>query len=169
MDEENERIECLRNATSQQHFILLEDEGKPKVTLINPEGKVCDLRRDLFQEEAFEKLLDEWEAHLTHAQLKSYFRYLEKILIPPADITDSGRSYTSTRLTFIKRVIEPLRPDQTFSVNVIGEGVFEMTKIDFEHVFDNVRKSKSYRDYGSYNYHTIPNKALRFRIREMVI
>lgn len=72
-------------------------------------------------------------------------------------------SYEFSRLCFKRDVIERLDWDQRFRV-VTPDGVFEMTRADFERVFQNVLNSQSYRMKGIYHYPTVPAKAEPFRI-----
>jgi hypothetical protein len=71
-------------------------------------------------------------------------------------------TYESTRLLFKADVIERLRPNDRFRVET-PEGVFEMTKAEFYRVFDNVVRSRSYRERGVYHYPVVPAKANPFR------
>jgi hypothetical protein len=75
----------------------------------------------------------------------------------------SANSYSSTRLSFRAAVIEPLRPDDEFTV-VTPHGTFRMTKAEFYDTFANVVASRSYREQGSYNYETTPQKAMQYLV-----
>jgi hypothetical protein len=72
-------------------------------------------------------------------------------------------TYRATRLTFKRDRIEPLAPDEPFEV-VTPEGIFRLTKREFNAAFRNVAESVSYRDRGNYNYSVLPRKASRFRV-----
>jgi hypothetical protein len=72
-------------------------------------------------------------------------------------------SYTSSRLTFKKPVIDGLTFDDRFQINT-PFGVFEMSKSDFLSTFANVAASKAYQEGGVYNYSSLPAKALSFRL-----
>ncbi len=74
-------------------------------------------------------------------------------------------SYTSSRLTFKKTVIDGLASDDPFQVKT-PFGVFEMSKSDFLATFANVAASKAYREGGVYNYSSLPAKALPFRLAD---
>lgn len=74
-------------------------------------------------------------------------------------------SYTSSRLTFKKPVIDGLASDDRLQIKT-PIGVFEMSKSDFLITFANVAASKSYRKGGVYNYSSLPAKALPFRLSD---
>ncbi len=71
-------------------------------------------------------------------------------------------SWSSTRLTFIRRHIEGLSPDQLFAIEVLGEAWYAMTRLQFEEEFPNVVASRAYGEFGSYNYKPTPARALKF-------
>lgn len=73
--------------------------------------------------------------------------------------------YEAKRLTFKAAEIEPLLRDESFRI-VTPLGIFQMTKEEFYRDFDNVAKSASYRDRGSYNYSALSAKALWYRIAD---
>ena len=73
--------------------------------------------------------------------------------------------WASTRLTFIKRFIEPLAPDDIFVVEVSGQATYAMSRRQFEANFSNVISSRSYSEYGSYNYKDTPHRADAFIVR----
>lgn len=70
-------------------------------------------------------------------------------------------SYRATRLTFKRGTIEQLKPDESFSVET-PEGVFSMTRQEFESEFSNVVASESYQLGGSYNYSKTPKQAYKY-------
>lgn len=70
--------------------------------------------------------------------------------------------WSSTRLTFIRRHIERLAPDQLFAIEVLGEATYAMTRQQFEETFPNVVASRAYGDFGSYNYKPTPARASAF-------
>lgn len=74
-------------------------------------------------------------------------------------------SYSSSRLTFKKAVIDGLSSEDRFQIKT-PIGVFEMSKSDFLSTFANVAASKAYREGGVYNYSTLPAKALPFRLAD---
>ena len=80
----------------------------------------------------------------------------------PGQAQHLASEYRASRLTFKRDVIEPLEPDDAFRV-VTPLGTFEMTKADFYRVFPNVRKTRSYRETGTYNYASLPIAAEEFR------
>ncbi len=74
--------------------------------------------------------------------------------------------YSSTRLTFKRDVIEPLDWDDVIIIDTDVDGTYKMTKADFYRVFDNVVRTDSYRNIGSYNYKPpTPSKARQFLVR----
>jgi len=73
--------------------------------------------------------------------------------------------WSSTRLTFIKRLIEPLAPDDIFVVEVSGQDTYVMSRRQFETTFPNVVMSRAYSEYGSYNYKDTPHRTTAFIVR----
>ena len=72
--------------------------------------------------------------------------------------------YEFSRLGFKRDEIEKLHPAQRFRVISLA-GTFEMTREEFEQVFTNVVRSRSYRINGLYHYPVVPQKAERFRLK----
>ncbi len=72
-------------------------------------------------------------------------------------------TYRSTRLTFVRDEIEPLRLHERFGIET-PVGTFEMSKGDFRSTFPNVAASKSYQDSGRYSYSQTPRKAQKFLV-----
>ena len=73
--------------------------------------------------------------------------------------------YTATRLKFIRDLIEPLDNQDYIKIHVTNDNAsYKMTKIEFDETFDNVVKTKSYREIGNYNYKNTPCKALKYLI-----
>jgi hypothetical protein len=70
--------------------------------------------------------------------------------------------YKHTRLCFKGDLIEPLQMNDRFGI-ITDVGIFKMTKDNFYTVFQNVVKSKSYKEEGIYHYPVVPKKALQFR------
>jgi hypothetical protein len=116
---------------------------------------------------------DRAEEHFTDDQLRRYSELelaeIERASREPPRPGGSGGppaaaavSWSSTRLTFIRRHIEPLAPDQLFAIEVLEEAWYAMTRRQFEETFPNVVASRAYRDFGSYNYKPTPARALRF-------
>ena len=67
------------------------------------------------------------------------------------------------KLTFSKKKIDSLLPDEKFTIRVKKtKESFTMTKREFYRVFDNVVNSKTYLEKGYYSYTTIPRKAYIF-------
>jgi hypothetical protein len=73
--------------------------------------------------------------------------------------------WSSTRLTFIRRLIEPLAPDDIFVVEVSGQATYAMSRRQFEADFPNVVASRAYSEYGSYNYKETPQRASAYIVR----
>lgn len=83
---------------------------------------------------------------------------------PQVEETVQAR-YSATRLTFKRDVIEQLALHQAFEIET-PMGVFRFTKQEFQVVFRNVAESESYRNRGYYNYRELPQRALRFKVRD---
>ena len=73
-------------------------------------------------------------------------------------------SYKATRLLFKRDVIERLSPNGIFEVDVRDQGLFRMTRAEFEDVFRNILSTKSWKTLGVYHYPKTPQKALPFRV-----
>ncbi|QDE92843.1 hypothetical protein BHS06_29830 [Myxococcus xanthus] len=73
--------------------------------------------------------------------------------------------WSSTRLTFIKRLIDLLGPDDIFVIEVSGRDTYAMSRRQFEETFSNVVASRAYSEYGSYNYKDTPLRASAFIVR----
>ena len=74
--------------------------------------------------------------------------------------------YTSTRLTFKRDEIEALGEDDYFKIHVTNDNTsFKMKKKEFHDTFSNVINTKSYREFGNYNYKKTPDKALKYIIQ----
>lgn len=71
--------------------------------------------------------------------------------------------YSCTRLTFKRDEIEPLQVDDIITIET-PTGTYKMTKKEFYDVFDNVIKTKSYKEKGIYNYPIVPEKTKQFLI-----
>lgn len=80
--------------------------------------------------------------------------------MPPRAVT----GYSFSRLGFRADVIEALGPDDVFRIST-PVGTFQMSKSEFYRTFDNVVRSRSYRERGLYHYPTVPEKALKFLVR----
>jgi len=70
-------------------------------------------------------------------------------------------TYDFYRLRFKADVIEPVR-DHDLSCVVTPVGTFQMTKAEVYRDFDNVVRSRGYRDRGLYHYPPVPDKALKY-------
>src|SRR4051812_25689729 len=72
-------------------------------------------------------------------------------------------TYRSSRLLFRAAVIEDLAAEASFRVDT-PHGSFQMRKSEFYETFNNVRRSRSYRETGTYHYTKVPKKALIFLV-----
>ena len=72
--------------------------------------------------------------------------------------------YKYSRLAFRRDVIEKLAPDDSFEVET-PEGTYRFTRKQFEKVFSNVIKTKSYLKKGLYHYPRTPEKAFPYLIK----
>ncbi len=81
-----------------------------------------------------------------------------------AGSTPAAVEYSATRLMFRRPVIESLRPEQRFRIVTRDHGTFEMSRAEFEQVFDNIVKSVSWQRDGLYHVARPPAKAMRFRV-----
>jgi hypothetical protein len=72
--------------------------------------------------------------------------------------------WTAPRLTFYRHKIDPLRIKDSFRISVEGEGVFHMTREQFQETFNDVVLASSYRENGIFTYNVTPEKALRFKL-----
>lgn len=73
-----------------------------------------------------------------------------------------GASWSSSSLTFYRHHIDPLGPKQSFRVVIDNLGTFEMTREEFQSVFNDVIMSNKYRQEGYFSYPSLPEKAQRF-------
>ena len=71
--------------------------------------------------------------------------------------------YYASRLTFRRSLIEILGPEDGIRIVTPG-AAFQMTKAQFDQVFGNVARSRTYKVRGEYNYADIPKKALPFLV-----
>ena len=69
--------------------------------------------------------------------------------------------YKYSRLAFRREVIEKLAPSDSFEVET-PEGTYCFTREQFEKVFSNVIKTRSYLKRGLYHYPMTPEKSLPF-------
>lgn len=78
----------------------------------------------------------------------------------------SGRrpvvQWTSTELTFYKHRIDGLKPNDIFAIAIEGQGLFQITKADFQRVFNNVIMNADYRTQGVFKYAELPEAAKPF-------
>ena len=72
--------------------------------------------------------------------------------------------YKATRLKFERDVIDQLKPNEIFEIDVRDEGVYRLTKRDFMLVFGHITKTRSWENPRHYHYPTTPKKALQFLV-----
>ena len=70
--------------------------------------------------------------------------------------------YKYSRLAFRREIIEKLAPSDSFDVET-PEGTYRFTREQFEKVFSNVIKTKSYLERGLYHYPRTPEKAFPYK------
>jgi hypothetical protein len=71
-------------------------------------------------------------------------------------------NWASERLVFYRHRIDPLRPSEQFQVKIQGVGTFQITKADFQRIFNNVIMSPQYRSQGMFSYEQVPDEAMPF-------
>lgn len=76
----------------------------------------------------------------------------------------TATQYKYSRLAFKREIIEKLMPSDSFEVET-PEGTYRFTRKQFENVFSNVIKTKSYLKLGVYHYPRTPEKATPFLAR----
>jgi hypothetical protein len=70
--------------------------------------------------------------------------------------------WEASQLTFFRHRIESLKPNDVFSIVLEGQGTFQITKADFQRVFNNVVMNAEYRNQGVFKYDEIPEAARIF-------
>ena len=70
--------------------------------------------------------------------------------------------WSATELTFYRHHIEKLKPNEAFSVLMDGQGTFQITKAEFQRVFNNVVMNADYCKEGVFRYAEIPDEAKAF-------
>ena len=151
----------LINRQTRRPFVLVDDgPSLEQVRLLGPDGRTLTLHRELFDDDEVELPV----SSLSEAQRAGWeivCRELERAARASLRVLETGVTYTAARLTFYRDIIEPLRPEQSFTIEC-RDGTFTMTKRDFYDVFGNVAESHAYRDQGNYNYSKTPEKAFAF-------
>lgn len=71
-------------------------------------------------------------------------------------------TWNAPRLSFYRNKIEPLGPRQSFIITV-ANAQYQMTRAQFENIFNEVVMSASYRRDGLFTYESIPDKAEQFK------
>ena len=82
-------------------------------------------------------------------------------VVPEGTLT----TYRYSRVCFLARYIEPLSADQAFRMET-PDGVFQMSKADFQRDSPNVVSSKSYQDDKLYHREKPMKAILRYRVLE---
>lgn len=81
-------------------------------------------------------------------------------------VTASGKrpvaQWEASQLTFFRHRIESLKPNEVFSIVLEGQGTFQITKSEFNRVFNNVVMNAEYRNQGVFKYDEIPEAAKAF-------
>ncbi len=72
-------MDGIRNLKSQKMFILVEDEGEEKIRVINPNGEVLLLSRELFEDTPIQVGTGDLDSFFSQEQLTSLDRYVEKM------------------------------------------------------------------------------------------
>jgi hypothetical protein len=72
-------------------------------------------------------------------------------------------AYAAPRLRFVRDLINPLPPHGVIRITVPGDGVYVMTKAEFDRDFANVANSRAYTQSGYYHYPSVPRKAEPYR------
>lgn len=88
-----------------------------------------------------------------------------RILGEPIEVDEAIAEEHFTAQQLLKRLIEPLAPDDIFVVEVSGQDTYAMSRRQFETTFPNVVTSRAYSEYGSYNYKDTPHRASAFIVR----
>lgn len=91
-------------------------------------------------------------------------RTSRKALSTPVKVV-AGRivaQWAGDKLVFYRHRIDPLRPSDQFRIEIHGVGSFQITKADFQRIFNNVVMSAQYRSQGIYTYDAVPDEARAF-------
>jgi hypothetical protein len=73
--------------------------------------------------------------------------------------------YSTANVLFKRKIIERLRPDESFQMNSERFGTFVMTRADFAREFPRIlNESKDYREDGSHSYSYLPECLKLFRV-----
>jgi hypothetical protein len=70
--------------------------------------------------------------------------------------------WSSDSLVFYRHKIEGLKPNDVFAIVIEGLGTLQMSKAEFQRVFNNIIMSSDYRSQGIYRYAAIPDEARPF-------
>jgi hypothetical protein len=70
--------------------------------------------------------------------------------------------WEATDLVFYRHRIDMLKPNDIFAISIENVGVFQITKADFQRVFNNVVMNPEYRTQGTFRYLEIPEVAMPY-------
>lgn len=70
--------------------------------------------------------------------------------------------WASSRLTFYRHRIDALKPNDIFAIQIDGQGTFQITKSEFQRVFNHVVLNSEYRTQGVFHFEEIPEAAKAF-------
>ncbi len=168
---------AVRNKSSQAVFVLLETLVDGKMKIINPEGKVLTVPDGLFEPQ-FAVRREDFDKTFSAAQIQTLREGTDKrrtttttrrtasrgaaLVSSKVSRGEIAATWKSTRLTFFKHKIEPLRDNLCFAIEVEGKGTFVMSKAEFKKFFNDVEISNSYWRDGDFSYSDIPEKANQF-------
>jgi len=148
---------CLINTKTKLPVVVIDDAGGDSVKVIATDGRILLLERALFDDDSIELLMNRLNQK-QQEKLSSIRRKIEADALATVRAVEDEVAYEATRLTFLAKIIEPLKAGERFTV-ICRDGHFTMTKDQFYSTFANVANSDSYQLNGTYNYHTTPSKA----------
>lgn len=170
-------IQGSKNKASGKYFVFISECERNQIKLINPEGKVLTVPAHIFEDpepighDNFDKCFtpEQLDAVQKQGQPKTRKKAATsttrakkaKKVVDKGTKTGLGSQWDSDSLTFFKHLIEPLQAKQTFRIN-LPDGVFEMSKDDFQLVFGDVILSSEYSIDGSYSLDKVPERALKY-------
>jgi hypothetical protein len=157
---------AVKNIKTQKLFIYL-DEREETFKVIHPDGSIKELGKDIFEDDigevSFESEADLSHAGITAAQISTLILANQEEAQTPTR-TGETPSWQRSRLTFIKKLIEPLGDNDMFIAGC-PEGTFQMTKGQFKRDGANIYESYSYQTLGTYNCQNLPHWALKYKVR----
>lgn len=169
MENENsseETVLCLINIKNRKPFVLIDDmDSSAFFKGINFKGGTAEYEKDLFEVEEVEVSINELTPEQSAAIKKLNNEEMKKSIEQASTSENGDVKYSATRLTFYRRLIEPLTDNQKIVISC-RDGEFVMTKHQFKDVFSNVCQSVSYKIDGNYSYAKTPGKAYQFKLRK---